>query len=59
MRTSTFLTAFISISGPIAAPGSNPSATFHRASGLCESLGNSVIDAVLPQNPFGADAGLA
>ena len=59
MCASTFSTAFLSISGPMTAPGSNSSATLHRAGGLGEALGEGVIDTVLHQDPVGAHAGLA
>jgi hypothetical protein len=59
MWASTFLTAFVSMSGPITAPGSNPSATLIAAGGLGETPGEGVIDAVLHQDAVGVDAGLA
>jgi hypothetical protein len=45
-------TAFMSISGPITAPGSNPSATF-IAPAVGEALRERVVDAVLHQDAVG------
>src|SRR6266852_2772988 len=59
MCASTFSSAFMSISGPITAPGSNPSAIFNRTGGLGEALGEGVVDAVLHQDAVGAHTGLA
>src|SRR5438270_7670192 len=39
--------------------GLEPVGDLHRTGGLGETLGESVVDAVLNQNPVGADAGLA
>jgi hypothetical protein len=55
MCASTFSTAFMSISGPITAPGSNPSATFIAPA----ELGERVVDAVPHQDAVGAHKGLA
>src|SRR6266446_5000328 len=59
MCASTFSTAFMSISGPITAPGLEPVGDLHRAGGLGEALRRPVIEAVLHQDAIGADAGLA
>src|SRR5947208_11046776 len=58
MCVSTFSTAFMSINGPITAPGSNPSATFIAPAVSARRLGERVVDAVLHQDAAGADAGL-
>ena len=55
----TFSTAFMLMSGPITAPGSNPSATFMAPAVSARRLGNGIVDAVLHQDAVGADAGLA
>jgi len=49
MCASTFSTAFMSISGPMTAPRSNPG-------GLGEAFDEGVIDAVLHQDAVGVDA---
>src|SRR5215472_11112600 len=59
MCASTFSTAFMSISGPITAPGSNPVGDLHGTRGLRQPLGEGVIDAVLHQNAVGAYAALS
>jgi hypothetical protein len=48
----------MSIKGPIT-PRLEPVGDLHRAGGLGEALGEGVVNAVLHQNPVGADAGLA
>jgi hypothetical protein len=40
----------MSISGPITAPGSNPSATFMAPAVSARALGEGVVDAVLNQD---------
>src|SRR5271167_2896418 len=58
MCDSTFSTAFMSISGPITAPGSNPVGDLHGTCGFGGALGEGVVDAVLHQDAVGAHTGL-
>ena len=59
MCSSTFSTAFMSISGPITTPGSTPLPTFIAPAASARRLRERVVDAVLHQDAVGADAGLA
>jgi hypothetical protein len=50
---------FVCFSTPVYCARLEPVGDLHRPSGLGEALGEGIADAVLHQNPVGADAGLA
>ena len=58
MCSSTFSTAFMSISGPCITPSSRPLPTFIAADFVGELLRECVVDAVLHEEAVRADAGL-
>jgi hypothetical protein len=59
MCASTFSTAFHVNERPDYSTRLEPAGNLHGTGGLGEALGKGVVDAVLHQNPVGADGGLA